>query len=477
MEALRLKSKVFTAGLLLAALCAGGCGDRADPDGPAAGTNILIVVADALPASHLGCYGQERPTSPCIDRLAAESALFEDFYTVVPSTLPSFISLFTSRHPKDHGAPRNGCVPRDGLESLAQSMQEAGYETAFFLSSYCLTAQFGTQIGFDHFDEKLDKKSALPSNKLTRSARSVTDAVIGWLGGRDGERPYLAIVHYFDPHWPYEPPEEFARLFVDAETGSLEASFAAIRAARDALAKRDGAPGDKERRFRDLHLAEIRYMDSEIGRLLEEIGRNGGDDDTVVVFTADHGETFWEHEDYFNHGLSVYNSNLHIPLLIRAPGVVEPGRYAKPRFSNIDLAPTLLGLAGVAIPVDFEGIDRHRLFTGGGSVDPVPIFAEATKPHSAERGAARPNMRKAKCVMAGPWKLIWTPWEEGRTELFNVADDPAEKRNLAGESEYAPLVDELGTILRDWARSSAESGPVAIPGAVQRELDKLGYGK
>jgi len=472
-----LRTKILVAGLLLAAACAGGCGDRSAGDGPAAGRNILLIVADALPADHLGCYGQERPTSPCIDALADESALFEDYHTVVPSTLPSFVSLFTARHPKDHGAPRNGCAPRKGLGSLAESLREAGYETAFFPSSYCLAARFGTKTGFEHFDEKLDKQSALPSNKLTRSARSVTDAFLGWLDRRDGGRPYLAIVHYFDPHWPYEPPEEFARLFVGADADKLDASFEEIRSARDVLARRDGTPGDEERLFRDLHLAEIRYMDSEIGRLLDKVDRDDSGEDTVVVFTADHGETFWEHEDYFNHGLSVYNSNLHIPLLIRAPGIVEPSRYSRPRFSNIDLAPTLLGLAGVAVPDDFEGIDRQGLLTVGGSVDPAPIFAEATKPHSAETGAARPNMRKAKCVMAGPWKLIWTPWEEGRTQLFNLIDDPAERRNLAGESEYARLVDELRAILRAWARSSAGSGPVEIPDAVQRELDKLGYGK
>ena len=469
-------ANIFVAVFLLVALCAGGCSDRSAEDGPAAGRNILLIVADALPAAHLGCYGQERPTSPRIDALAADSALFENFYTVVPSTLPSFLSLFTARHPKDHGAPRNGCVPRDRLGSLAGSFLEAGYETAFFPSSYCLLAQFGTKNGFEHFDGKLDKRSTLPSNKLTRSARSVTDAFLGWLDSRDADRPWLAVVHYFDPHWPYEPPEEFARLFVGADVDRLEASFEAIRAARTLLEKQKGTPGAEERLFRDLHLAEIRYMDSEIGRLLDRIARNDPGDGTVVVFTADHGETFWEHDDYFNHGLAVYNSNLHIPLLINAPGIVRPGRYSKPRFSNIDLAPTLLGLAGVAIPEGFEGHDRHALLTGADAIDPDPIFAEATKPHSAEKDAPRPNMHKAKCIMAGPWKLIWTPWKEGRTQLFNVIDDPGERHNLAGDRENARLVGELGAMLRAWARSSAESGPVEIPDSVRRELNKLGYG-
>ncbi len=459
---------------LLALLFAGGCGDGPVGTGPAAGRNILLVVADALPAAHLGCYGQERPTSPVIDALAAESALFEDYHTVVPSTLPSFLTLFTSRYPKDHGASRNGCAPREGLGSLAAALSRAGYRTAFFLSSYCLKARFGTKKGFDHFDAELDKKSSLPSNKLTRSARSVTDAVLRWLDRTDGDRPWFAVVHYFDPHWPYEPPEEFARLLAGDDAERFAVSFETVRASRDVLEKRGGVPGEEELLIRDLHLAEIRYMDSEIGRLLERIDRD--DRDTVVVFTADHGETFWEHEDYFNHGLSVYNSNLHIPLLIRGAGIVPPGRFGAPRFSNIDLAPTLLGLVGVVFPEDFEGIDRHTLLTGTGDADPGPVFAEATKPHYEEEGARRPNLRKAKCIMAGKWKLIWTPWKKGRKQLFNLADDPAETRNLAKDPEYSRLVGELHDLLRGWARSSAESGPVEIPESVRRELDKLGYG-
>ena len=179
----------------LAPALLGACTRNGDPP-----KNILFIVADTLRADHLGCYGFDRPTSARIDRLAEQGSQFNQCYTVVPSTLASFTSILTSMHPKDHGAYRNGRKADETVPVLGEVFQEAGFDTAAFISSYCLSADFGMDRGFDLFDEHYTRKTALPDNKTVRSAKDVTDAFLHWLDGREKDRPYFAMVHYFDPH-------------------------------------------------------------------------------------------------------------------------------------------------------------------------------------------------------------------------------------------------------------------------------------
>ncbi|MFH2003071.1 MAG: sulfatase [Planctomycetota bacterium] len=457
---------------------AGGCSrEEAETSRPKP-ANILLIVADALRADHLGCYGEELPTSPNIDALSREGALFEDYHTQVPTTLSSFITLFTSLPPKHHGASRNGMNPAPDLDFIGEAFQRAGYETVCFISSYSLSSRFGTRRGFDLFDEKLDCATGLPSNKLIRSAESVTEAFLAWHEKRDSKRPFFAVVHYFDPHWPYIPPERFAKIFLHEEGAPDQASMEDMENARKMLEAGAG-PGDPTlQAFHSLYCAEIRYMDHEMGRVMDHLREESRIGDTLVVFTADHGETFWEHEDYFNHGLSVYATNLRIPLIFWQPGRIAPGRFSTPRFSNLDLAPTLLGLAGIPKPKGFAGLNLQNLLAGT-APEQVPscLFAEATKPRSAEKPNTRPNFFKAKCIMQGPWKLIWTPYKNGQEELYNVEEDQEELLNRIKDPSLAGLRKELMEKLRAWAKDARGDRPEkGMPQEVEDKLKALGYG-
>ena len=186
------------------------CGEAPSPAGK---VNVLLVVADTLRADHLGCYGFDRPTTPRIDAFAREGVRFERFYTVVPSTLASFNSLLTSLHPKDHGAYRNGRRPDPALPRLPEILRRGGFETAAFVSSFCLSGRFGMARGFDRFDARFTRTTALKDNPEIRSARDVTNAFLSWLNRREEGRPWFALVHYFDPHWPYDPPPAAAARF------------------------------------------------------------------------------------------------------------------------------------------------------------------------------------------------------------------------------------------------------------------------
>lgn len=440
--------------------------------------SVILIVADALRADRLGCYGFELPTSPAIDRLARGGTLFRNYKTVVPSTLASFASVLTSRHPKDHGAFRNGFIPFDEALTMGEVFQDEGFETAAFVSSYCLHSDFGMNKGFDHFDATFGRTTLLPDNQLVRSAADVTDAFLAWHGERKKGRPFFAMIHYFDPHYPYAPPERFVEKFRRKAGGATSAGLKEIDQVMAALRSSQGEPDDLALDLHALYCAEIGYMDEQIGRLLEAVAKAGGDEETIVVFTSDHGETFWDHEDYFNHGLTLFDTAIDIPLIVHCPGLVPAGIERDEPLSNIDLAPTLCRLAGVPVPDGFRGAAFDGLVLDEENAAlPEFRFAEATKPKQAERNALRPNFNKAKCVMRGPWKYQEMPFTGLPGELYNMEDDPYELTNLADDPEYADirkaLKGELGIWKNDFVAGKKRESQMSEE--TRQRLKELGY--
>ncbi len=466
---------------LICGLLVPGCGSDGTETAAGEGKNVLLIVADALRADCLGCYGAAVETSPNIDRLAREGILFEACRTVVPETLPSFISLLSSRHPKDHGAFSNGMTPRVRCNFVSDIFQRAGYDTAFFVSSYCLTPRFGTSQGFGFFDDELEGEVTLPQNMLIRKAPAVSDAFLDWFGAREGEQSFFAVVHYFDPHFPYVPPEDVARRFVGEDGTTAAVSYDEIVAVRDVLRSAGGKPDEAAERFVNMYRAEISHMDREIGRVLAALKESGALDDTIVIFTADHGETFWDHDAYFSHGHEVYDSSSRIPLIVWAPGYVEEGRRSPLRLSNIDLAPTILGLVNLGVPEEFYGEDLSGTVLDDARRAESGIFAEASavavNVPLEELKKHRPNLFNAKSIVQGPWKYIWTPHQANREELYNLTDDPEEKTNLAGAPEHAERIDAMRRRLEAWAydQSAWTGAAETIPPDVMKKLEALGY--
>jgi len=440
--------------------------------------NVILIVADALRADRLGCYGYELNTSPNIDRLAGRGTLFRNFKTVVPSTLASFTSMLTSRHPKDHGAFRNGFTPFEEAVTLGEAFQEEGFETAAFVSSYCLHSDFGMARGFDLFDANFDRTSLLPDNNLVRSATNVTDAFLEWHGKRKKSRPFFAMIHYFDPHYPYEPPKRFLDEFCSDADRRVKASLTEINQAMSALHAAEGKPDEMALNLHRLYCAEIRYMDEQIGRLLDTIAKTGEEGETIVVFTSDHGETFWDHKEYFNHGLNVFDTTIDIPLIIQCEGVVPAGVENEDPLCNIDLAPTLCRLAGISVPRGFRGAAFDGVVLGEERPDlPEFRFAEATKPKQAERNARRPNFKKAKCVMQGPWKYQEMPFTGQPGELFNMNDDPYELTDLADDPACTEIREVLKKALGRW-KVDFETGKKRVnrmSEETRQRLKELGY--
>ncbi len=444
---------------------------------PAEPRNILLIVADTLRPDHLGCYGFDRPTSPNLDRLAEEGVLFSDFNTVIPATLPSFSSLLTSKYPKDHGAARNGYPLGEGHLRLSEVFRDGGFETAAFVASYCVSAEFGMARGFDHFDEEFAISTGLPHNKLVRKADAVSDAFISWLKetGKGRERRFFAMVHYFDPHWPYDQPDPWRVPFCERGKDLIVGAIRNVLDARKHLAE-GGKPDQRCRDIHDLYSGEIAFMDHEINRVLDAVEEAGIAGETLVVFTADHAETFWEHPDYFDHGLYVYDTNLRIPLIFHWPGGLEGGRKIAAPLSSIDLAPTLLELAGLSVPGAFRGRSFAPLVRGEEDRTPSLLFAEACKPYDVEEGAPRLNFNKARSVRDGLWKFVTVPFMNNRRELYNLATDPNETTNLIRNPSYAEKADALAAELEQWAErfeKGKDAGP--LDAETEEKLKALGY--
>lgn len=413
----------------------------APPDGDE--PSVLFITVDCLRADHLGVYGYPRPTTPRLDALAAEGVRFAHAYSNAPMTLPSIPQIFTSR-----------VFPTRDHETLTHPIARAGIPSAAFVNNAWIPLWL-SQGGHADPPGPFDR---MVSGEL--DAKAITNLAIEWLEAHPGER-FALYLHYLDAHTPYRPPEEFVRQFVDpAYDGPIGATF------NDA----DGADAGKydeadRRRIVDLYDASIRYVDGEIGRLLDALAKSGRLDDTLVVVSADHGEEFWEHGRFF-HGQSLYDELLHVPLLVRLPGGAKAGTVVERPVRSIDIAPSILEWLALPRP---EGFTGEPLSTAIASpeADPPPLFATATQAQFPTRYAIR-TARK---------KLIES-LDSGRLELYDVAADPGEKRDLptgaAGTGDVAVLgreLDDAREILRERGYQVRIVGPAAEEVDVRLDLE------
>jgi arylsulfatase A-like enzyme len=310
------------------------------------------VIIDTARADHFSSYGYLRDTTPNLDRLAAEGQRFDRAWSQAPWTLPSMATILTGQPPHVHGAARgpHGVWPvRADVTTLAQRMRHAGYATAAFVNVlWCSPEISGLDQGFDHYDYRETDES----NRGSRSAAATTDAVLSWIEGA-GDRPFFAVVHYFDPHLTYDPPVPYDAIYDRGPGPHIPRGFGS---ASQVFAIRDGSirlsPGQRDSLVARYD-GEVRFTDEEFGRLREGLAHRGLWDDTLVVVVADHGEEFWEHGG-FEHGHSHHRELLRVPLIVRRPDG-PAGQVVVDRVRQLDIAPTILGFAGVDVADELPG--------------------------------------------------------------------------------------------------------------------------
>jgi arylsulfatase A-like enzyme/Flp pilus assembly protein TadD len=405
--------------------------------GSCAGCNVLLVTIDTLRVDRVGAFGSARHLTPTLDRFAAEGVRLTHAYASAPLTLPSHVSIMTAVSPPVHGV-RNNSLFRlgGGLPTLASLLAASGYRTGAFVGAFVLDARFGLNRGFDVYDDKYgEKHDGEATDVAERRAADVIKPALAWISqstaganpqSASRNPPWFAWVHLFDPHDPYRAPEPYASKY---------------------------EPYD----------AEVAYTDAMLGALMDALRKAGQLDRTLVVVTADHGESLGEHGEA-THGVFAYDVTMRVPAFIWA-GPRLRGRAHDGVTRLIDLAPTVLDLLQIAGPSTFEGRSLLPSFNTG--EDGPAAYIEAMDANLTR------NWAPLTGLVSGTDKLIDLPIPE----LYNRAADPGETTNLfSRESERARALDAL---LRDRlaqfaARGSSEERATLNADARQR-LQALGY--
>ncbi len=419
--------------------------------------NIILITLDTTRADHLGCYGYERPTSPNIDQLAAESLVYERAIASATWTLPSHASLFTGKFTASHGAckvvdgPLDLTIPLYGPKAinhyrarsiaenettLAMLLSDAGYQTMGVVAGPWLKHVFGLNKGFEFYDD---------DNIETVNARlgeEVTDRALQMLRTPSAQ-PRFLFLNYFDPHSPYCAPPEFSHEFVTDY--DLPAD---VRDDPAAIQKMIG-----------LYDGEIRYMDYHLGRLFEGLKQYGMYDDAWIFITADHGELMGEN-GAFGHGGEVYQGVVHVPMIVKAPrGQQAPGRDDR-WIQLVDVFPQILDVAGVAIPEGIQGQLPEE-------IDHPIVIESRTLPDINTGG-------DWFSIIDEGWKYVWS--SEGNHKFFNLNEDPGEENNLFTQlHDQARLMDDS---MHEYLASLPLPGPQApatIDKKMQATLKSLGY--
>jgi arylsulfatase A-like enzyme len=390
------------------------CGTESGP------LNVIIIAVDTLRPDHLGCYGYARNTSRNIDRLAARGALFQNAISQAPWTLPSFATVFTSLYPTQHGATTVETRMRSTIPTLATTLGDRGYLTYAIINAPVLRPEFGLDKGFEYYN-------VMPSG-VERSADVVTEEALKWIEGHR-DRPLFMFVHYFDPHLSYSPPRPYDTLFDPGYTGPIGNSFnldyfssMSIPTMREEIT----SLSDEDRNhIVSLYDGEIAFTDSAVGVLLDGLAERGLDDNTLIILLSDHGEEFFDHGG-LDHGHSLYNELIHVPLLFSLPGRVKAGNRTPTHVRLIDVAPTILDILGCDSPEHFEGTSLLPLISPAG--DSKLERRGLLPPGNCYSEALRHSMT-IKSVIAYPWKVIYDISADQEI-VFNLEDDPGETLDL-----------------------------------------------
>ncbi len=338
--------------------------------------DVLLVTVDTLRADFVHSYGFEAETTPNIDALAARGVLFETAIAASTATVPSHASIMTSRYVREHSVgPFNGATRLEGAATLAEAFRAAGYETAAFVSNVVLKARTGLDRGFDLYDDELPVGETNRGSYFERVAGDTVERAVAWLEGPH-QKSFLVWVHLQDPHGPYTPGVPWSEL-VDEVPMRTGRELPVMRLNRG----RGGIPGyqailgvRRAPRYAGLYAGEIALTDHWIGELLAAAEQAAGDGGLVVALTADHGESLDEDGFFFQHGHATTPEQVLVPFVIAAPGISP--RRVDDVVSHVDLAPTLLDLAGLDPLEGSTGISLAPLLRGEGTLPPRAIVSD-----------------------------------------------------------------------------------------------------
>ncbi len=436
---------------------------------------LILISIDCLRADHVGVYGYEKPTTPWIDELAKEAAVFRRAASASSWTIPSHMSMFTGLPPLLHGVSESqdrywaGTAKRlaPSVPYLAEILAREGYETAGAVSSVAMSQVYGFERGFGVY-------RLHPAN-----AAEVVDSALDLARRAKGREQFL-FLHFIDAHWPYLPMVEFreyAREFLDR--------FPPRPKDISELTRRLSGKAEKARpedaaEATALYDAAIAHVDRELGRFFRELRRSELYEDSLIIVTSDHGESFHDHRTW-GHGRNLYQELTHVPLIVKFPRSSLRGDVRAP-VGHVDFFPTLLEEAGIPAPAN-EGVNLRGAIEGGRDTESTRALLMDVSWEDRFRREMMLSVRRGdrKYVAVFPYgppeELAWSSLL--REELYDLESDPLEESNLmaALEAEAAPFRERVKAYL-DAAkafRTRHPGGEIEIDEDVERSLKSLGY--
>jgi len=391
--------------------------------------NVLLISIDTLRADHLSCYGYSHNTSPNIDAFAKDAVLFNHSISPVSLTLPSHTSMMTGTTPLYHKIHDNDLRLSSENYTLAEMLKEKGFETGAIIGAFVLDSQFGMDQGFDVYDDFLKEREEKSFFFNERSAKDSTKIAKEFLEEKKDSNFFL-FLHYFDVHGPYKSHKRFA------------------------------VPSAKL-----LYDGEIKYVDHYVGQVLQKLKDMGLYDSTLIIITADHGESLNDHFER-THGYFIYHSTVHVPLIIRAPGGLRNAKV-NDTVGLIDIMPTICGALNINIPESVQGRDLGPYLSGEGRINEKRFFyCESLLP-------TKFNIGPLLGIVSENWKYIHTQ----QPELYDIAKDPKETENLIEQNDQQVFImqSELRKVLEDNNIKGIVAAKPVLDKETEKRLQALGY--
>lgn len=470
---------------LLASLALAACaGDPAGPPDYGDRRPVVLISIDSLRADRCTPYGHRsetapgEETTPFMARMAREGTTFLNASAASPWTLPSHVTLLSGMHPREHGVRTRKFRIPDELELVSGRLREAGYQTAGFFSGPFLHNVWGFGHGFDLYQPgvayladreagahlaaagKSDEVAGIHarSHGDAECAEQVVGKAIDWLERKERWRePFFLFLHLWDPHYDYYPPAEYRARFLPGDDGSVKG---------DELLREDlPLTPELKRDLFALYDAEIRYTDDWIARLFAQFEAWGIGDDVILLITSDHGDEFLEHGNRGHH-LTLHEEVMHVPMLLRAPGLVPAGLRVEPSVSLTDVAPTLLELAGAAPWPERSGRSMRPLLAGGGA--DLTVRMDLLRP-----------TKQLELIgwREGAEKLIYDAAQR-QASIFDLRSDPFERAPRVFTGLDAPdafLRRALASLRLEPTVPVHPPGEVSEPDHVATALNQAGY--
>lgn len=420
-------SRFFWWNLIIIILAIWGCGGfaAAGNQPPQRRLNVLLITIDTLRPDRLSCYDGRFVKTPQIDGLGESGVIFTRAYAHNPETLPSHANILLGVTALTHGVHDNvNFVVRPEFLNLATYLKDHGYSTGAVIGAFPLDSRFGLTPGFDLYDDNYGVQALEQFVYAERRAEVVVALARDWLEGR--KEPWFLWVHCFDPHQPYDPPEPF-----------------------------------KTQYKRDRYSGEVAYVDQELGKLFSCLKEKNLKDKTIIILTADHGESLGEHGE-ITHGYFGYNATLWVPLLINAPGV-KPGRVEQ-EVCHIDIFPTVCDLLGLDKPPSLQGLSLVPAMQGK-TLLRRPIYFESLMAYYS-RGWA-----PLRGFIEGGKKFLDSPLPE----LYDLDKDFSEKNNLAPGTKLDEFKRTLAEVIKRQSVPSEQAARRTPDPETREKLQSLGY--